>query len=55
MISVSACNHFSKKTSEIRFDVIQPEPSDNKCMSDELVNKLLKHNCKLEPDNESCE
>ena len=53
-INASACNHFSKRTNEVRFDYIQPDDSDYACMSDNLVDKLLKHNCKINPDDEAC-
>ena len=54
-LSVIGCGHSSTKTSDLKFDFIMPDESDYSCMSDNLVDQLLKHNCKLQPDNEACD
>ena len=53
-VSVTGCGSSSVKPNELKFDLIEPTLSDDECMSDKLVDQLLKHNCKLEPENEYC-
>ena len=53
-VSVTGCGSSSVKQNELKFDLIEPTLSDFECMSDKLVDQLLKHNCKLEPKNEYC-
>jgi len=54
-VSVTGCGSSSVKPNELKFDLIEPALSDDECMSDKLVDQLLKHNCKLEPENEYCQ
>lgn len=57
MISVSGCEIFSSKEqtgTDLKFDLIQPTDEDMNVISDSLVDQILKHNCKLQPDNEAC-
>ena len=54
MISVSGCETFSNKPNDLKFDLIVPGESDYETMSDSLVDQILKHNCKLQPENEAC-
>ena len=54
MLSVIGCGHSSTRTSDLRFELIEPDDSDYECISQSLNDKLLKHNCKLQPDNEAC-
>jgi len=53
-VSVTGCKNSSVKQNDLKFDLIEPADSDYNCMSDKLVDQLLKHNCKLEPKNEYC-
>ena len=52
--SVTGCASSSIKASNLKFDPIEPEESDFECMSDSLVDQLLKYNCKLLPEIEYC-
>ena len=57
MTSVSACGIFSKNKAtgnDLKFDIIVPDESDYDVMSNNLVDQILKHNCKLQPSNEAC-
>ena len=53
-ISVAGCASSSKKTNELKYDLIKPGADDYSCMSDVLVDQILKHNCKLWPENKEC-
>lgn len=55
MISVIGCETFSSKGNDLKFDLIQPTDEDLNVISDSLVDQILKHNCKLQPDNEACD
>ena len=54
-LSVIGCGHSSTKTSDLRFDLIEPDDSDYECISQSLNDQLLIHNCKLQPDNVNCD
>ena len=54
MLSVIGCGHSSTRTSDLKFDFIEPADSDYECISQSLNDQLLKHNCKLQPDKKAC-
>jgi len=53
-ISAAGCGTSLKKSSDLKYDLIKPSVDDQSCMSDALVDQILKHNCKLWPENKEC-
>ena len=53
MLSVGCSTGLAKK-SDVIYEEINPDPDKDSCISDELAEKLLTHNCKVSPENEYC-